>query len=424
MFVFDIGEVDKTVVQATPETPTVYSTPSTTSSGGMTPEQIYSNLSGGVVMVLSEFGGTGTDQFGQTQSAQALGTGFVVDDQGYILTNAHVVDESGQRASSVTVVFNKGGSETQRVPGQLVGVDVGSDVAVIKVDPGKVDLKPLPLGDSDKVVVGEPVVAIGNPLGYDFSITSGIVSATGRSLQAPNGQTIPNGIQTDAAINQGNSGGPLIDNAGKVIGINEQIASSGGGNDGLGFAVPINTAIRSLEQIKANGKVTYAWMGVSLKTLTSDIAGMFNMQSQGGALVEAGLARQPGRQGRHQGRRPERHRPGRAVHHRRRRHRQGRQHRDQDGRRPDRLPRHQEAGRHGQDHRRARRQDAGALGHAGGTSEQPLRPQPARRPPAPLTHPGTGRLAQEPARLPLFRVRRPLFLTGRSCAGVYHVSRP
>jgi S1-C subfamily serine protease len=173
------------------------------------------------------------------------------------------------------------------VPGELVGVDVGSDVAVIKVDPGKVDLKPLPLGDSDKVVVGEPVVAIGNPLGYDFSITSGIVSATERSLQAPNGQTIPNGIQTDAAINQGNSGGPLIDSAGKVIGINEQIATSGGGNQGLGFAVPINTAVRSLEQIKASGKVTYAWMGVSLQTLTSDIAGMFNLQTQGGALVQA-----------------------------------------------------------------------------------------------------------------------------------------
>ena len=130
-------------------------------------------------------------------------------------------------------------------------------------------------------------MAIGNPLGYDFSITSGIVSATGRSLQAPNGQTIPNGIQTDAAINQGNSGGPLIDNQGRVIGINEQIASPGGGNDGLGFAVPINTAIRSLEQIKTSGKVHYAWMGVGLKTLTSDIAGMFNMQTQGGALVRA-----------------------------------------------------------------------------------------------------------------------------------------
>jgi S1-C subfamily serine protease len=286
VFVFDLGEVNKTIVQATAETPTVYSTPAV-SDGGLTPQQIYSNLSGGVVMVLSDFGSSGTDQFGQTQSSQALGTGFVVDKEGYILTNAHVVDESGQRASSVTVVFNKGGSETQRVPGQLVGVDVGSDVAVIKVDPSKVDLNPLPLGDSDKVVVGQSVVAIGNPLGYDFSITSGIVSATGRSLQAPNGQTIPNGIQTDAAINQGNSGGPLIDSQGKVIGINEQIASSGGGNDGLGFAVPINTAARSLEQLKTNGKVQYAYMGVGLNTLTSDIAGMFNMKSQGGALVQS-----------------------------------------------------------------------------------------------------------------------------------------
>ena len=285
VFVFDLGDVNKTVIQATPETPTVYSTPATT-TGDLSPDQIYENVSGGVVMVLSDFGGSGTDQFGQTQSARALGTGFVVDEEGYILTNAHVVDESGQRASSVTVVFNKGGSETQRVPGELVGVDVGSDVAVIKVDPGKVDLKALPLGDSDKVVVGEPVVAIGNPLGYDFSITAGIVSATGRSLQAPNGQTIPNGIQTDAAINQGNSGGPLINDQGRVIGINEQIASQGGGNDGLGFAVPINTAIRSLEQIKASGEVQYAWLGVGLQTLTSDIAGMFNMKNQGGALVE------------------------------------------------------------------------------------------------------------------------------------------
>ena len=130
------------------------------------------------------------------------------------------------------------------------------------------------------------MVAIGNPLGYDFSITSGIVSATGRSLQAPNGQTIPNGIQTDAAINQGNSGGPLIDGSGRVIGINEQIASQGGGNDGLGFAVPINTAIRSLEQLRATGKVQYAWMGVGLQTITSDIASTFNMKTQGGALVE------------------------------------------------------------------------------------------------------------------------------------------
>jgi S1-C subfamily serine protease len=284
VFVFDIGQVNKTVVQATPQTPAVYGSPSVT--GGLTPDQIYRSHSGGVVMILSQFSGSGTDQFGQPQSAQALGSGFVVDSQGYILTNAHVVDENGQRASSVTVVFNKGGSETQRAKGQVVGIDVGSDVAVIKVDPSGLDLKPLPLGNSDKVIVGEPVVAIGNPLGYDFSITSGIVSATGRSLQAPNGQTIPNGIQTDAAINQGNSGGPLIDSSGRVVGINEQIASQGGGNEGLGFAVPINTAARSLSQLKATGKVEYAWMGVGLKTITSDIASTFNMKTQGGALVE------------------------------------------------------------------------------------------------------------------------------------------
>jgi S1-C subfamily serine protease len=283
VLVFNFGEANQTVVQRTAETPAVY-TPTTGS--GQSPEQIYQNLSGGVVMVLSDFASAGTDQFGQAQSGQALGTGFVVDNEGYILTNAHVVNENGQQASSVTVVFNKGGSETQRVKGELVGVDVGSDVAVIKVDPSAVILNPLPLGDSSKVTVGEAVVAIGNPLGYDFSITSGIVSATGRSLQAPNGQTIPNGIQTDAAINQGNSGGPLIDGNGRVIGINEQIASQGGGNDGLGFAVPINTAIRSLEQLKSTGKVQYAWMGVGLQTITSDIASTFNMKTQGGALVE------------------------------------------------------------------------------------------------------------------------------------------
>ena len=224
VLVFNFGEVKETVVQKAAETPAVYAP---TTGGGQSPEQIYQGLSAGVVMVQSNFANPGSNVFGQPQSGQALGTGFVVDNNGYILTNAHVVNENGQKASSVTVVFNKGGSETQRVKGEIVGVDAGSDVAVIKVDPNGVDLKPLPLGNSDKVQVGEPVVAIGNPLGYDFSITSGIVSATGRSLQAPNGQTIPNGIQTDAAINQGNSGGPLIDANGQVIGINEQIASTG-----------------------------------------------------------------------------------------------------------------------------------------------------------------------------------------------------
>jgi S1-C subfamily serine protease len=289
VLVFNFGEAKQTVVQATAETPAVYA-PGTQ---GKSPDQIYKSVSGGVVMVLSDFANASTSPFGQQQSGQALGTGFVVDDNGYILTNAHVVDENGQKASGVTVVFNRGGSKTERVKGTLAGVDVASDVAVIKVDPKGLDLQPLSLGDSSKVVIGESVVAIGNPLGYDFSLTSGIVSATGRSLQSPNGMTIPNGIQTDAAINQGNSGGPLIDSQGKVIGINEQIASQGGGNDGLGFAVPINTAVRSLNQLRDTGKVKYAWLGVQGQTLTSDVAATFNMNTTGGALVEKVAADSP-----------------------------------------------------------------------------------------------------------------------------------
>ena len=281
VLVFDLGQNTKTVVTIAPS-PAAYAS----GAQGLSPDQIYKSLSGGVVMVLSSFGDEGVGPFGDAQTGQALGTGFVVDEDGYILTNAHVVNDQGQSASSVTVVFRENDAETTRVKGELVGVDVSSDVAVIKVDPKGLALRPLPLGDSGKVIVGEPVVAIGNPLGYDFSITSGIVSATGRSLQAPNGMTIANGIQTDAAINRGNSGGPLIDGRGRVIGINEQIASQSGGSQGLGFAVPINTAVRSLNQLRENGKVEYAWLGVTGQTLSSDVAAMFGIDTSGGVLVE------------------------------------------------------------------------------------------------------------------------------------------
>ena len=282
VLVFNFGETRETVIQKSAEMPATYIPTGT----GYSPEQIYQSLSGGVVMIQSDFGNAGTDIFGNPQSGRSLGTGFVVDDQGYILTNAHVVQEQGQNASAVTVVFNKGGTKTQSVKGEIVGIDIGGDVAVIKVDPNGVDLKPLPIGDSSKVTVGEPVVAIGNPLGYDFSITSGIVSATGRSLQAPNGQIIPNGIQTDAAINPGNSGGPLIDSTGHVIGINEQIATDSGGNQGLGFAVPINSAMTALEQLKTGGSVKYAWLGVGGQTLTPEAATAAGLDIQAGALVE------------------------------------------------------------------------------------------------------------------------------------------
>lgn len=273
-------------------TPVVTSAPEAASNSSFTPQQIYRSHSPGVVMVQAQFAASGSSFFGEPENAKSLGTGFVVDAQGHILTNAHVVEQKGEQAESITIVFNKGGTATQRVKATLVGVDDSSDVAVVKVDPAHIALKPLPLGDSDKVTVGEEVIAIGNPLGYDFSITSGIVSAVGRSLQAPNGMTISNGIQTDAAINPGNSGGPSS-TRGRVIGVNEQIATESGGNQGLGFAVPINAAVRSLEELKSNGRVRYAWLGVGGQTLTSDLAELFKLSSKGGALIEQVTAGSP-----------------------------------------------------------------------------------------------------------------------------------
>ena len=221
---------------------------------GLNAEQIYQQRSAGVVEIVSTFPGS-TDMFGQTSGGgQGIGTGFVVSKDGYILTNAHVVSENGQTAQDVTVVFKGSGSQTTKVAGTIAGVDESTDVAVIKVDPSQAPaLKPVPLGDSSKVQVGEPVVAIGNPLGLDFSVSSGIVSAVDREMQSPNGSTIRNGIQTDASINPGNSGGPLFDADGNVIGINEQIASQSGGNEGIGFAVPINTAVAELKQLESGG---------------------------------------------------------------------------------------------------------------------------------------------------------------------------
>ncbi|MCX6374385.1 MAG: trypsin-like peptidase domain-containing protein [Actinobacteria bacterium] len=221
-------------------------------SSGLTPQQIYEKHAGSVVEIQTTFPGT-YDIFGQqTGGGQALGTGFVVSKDGYILTNAHVVSESGQAVSTVTVIFKGDGAQGLQVEGTVLGADESTDVALIKVDPSQTpELVPIPLGDSSKVTVGEAVVAIGNPLGLDFSLSSGVVSATDRELQSPNGATISGGIQTDAAINPGNSGGPLIDANGRVIGINEQIDSQSGGNEGIGFAVPINTAVQVMEQIKA-----------------------------------------------------------------------------------------------------------------------------------------------------------------------------
>ncbi len=290
LFLLGFADVSKKDSQ----TPTVAQTASYTPppGGGLSAAQIYDQARRGVVMVVSTFSSSGSDfgfPFGQPQQAQGLGSGFVVSADGYILTNAHVVEDQGVRADAVEVVFKSSESTSEQVDAELVGVDLESDVAVLKIDPDTVEggFTVLPLGDSQTVTVGEPVVAIGNPLGFDFSVTSGIVSAVDRSLQSPAGEgyIIPNGIQTDAAINQGNSGGPLINAAGRVIGINEQIVSQSGGNEGLGFAVPINTAKRSYDQIKQYGEVRYAWMGIQGQTITSDMSQAFDLPVQSGVLV-------------------------------------------------------------------------------------------------------------------------------------------
>ena len=230
-------------------TPTVTGSPAAFKTTGLSAQEVYDKYVGSVVEVTSTFPGT-YDMFGMSSGEQqALGTGFVVDTDGSILTNAHVVSESGQVASSVTVSFK---GVDAAIPATIVGVDESTDVALLQIDPGQApDLVPIPLGSSADVAVGEEVVAIGNPLGLDFSLSSGVVSATDRELESPSGATITGGIQTDAAINSGNSGGPLIDATGHVIGINEQIASQSGGNEGIGFAVPIDTAKQVMEQMKS-----------------------------------------------------------------------------------------------------------------------------------------------------------------------------
>jgi S1-C subfamily serine protease len=246
---------------------------------GINAATVYARSSPGVVLIMSTFPGGGP------LSSQAEGSGFVVSKGGYVLTNAHVVSNNGQQATSVTVSFKQDGGQTKQVTGKVVGYDNTTDVAVVKVDPTAVTLQPLTLGDSSKVVVGEPVVAIGNPLGFDFSVTTGIISGVGRNLPSPNGAVIPNGLQTDAAINPGNSGGPLIDASNQVIGINEQIASSTGGFSGLGFAVPINTAKGVMDQLITKGKVTHAFLGVSGQTFDAPIAKALKLPVDQGVLI-------------------------------------------------------------------------------------------------------------------------------------------
>jgi S1-C subfamily serine protease len=250
---------------------------------GSTVEDIYRRDSPGVVFISAKITQQTSSPFGfpSEQQGTATGSGFVIDKRGDIVTNAHVV----QGASQISVRFG----DSDEIKAEVLGKDPSTDLALLRVDPSAARLHPLPLGDSSRVRVGDPAVAIGNPFGFDRTVTTGIVSALQRQIQAPNNFTINNVIQTDAAINPGNSGGPLLDATGRVIGITSQIATAGNGNDGnvgIGFAIPINTVKAAIPQLEKSGKVAHAYLGVSTAQLSSQDAHDLNLPSDKGALVQ------------------------------------------------------------------------------------------------------------------------------------------
>jgi S1-C subfamily serine protease len=249
---------------------------------GFQPAQIYRRRGAGVVTIISYFDNGNAGQ----------GSGFVVSPSGVILTNAHVITTAGQgsgktsKAHTVYVEFGDG----DRVQAQVAGFDLFDDIGVIKVNPSQHSLDPVPLGNSDRVVVGQPVAAIGSPFGNADSLTVGVVSAIRRSIPSLTSKyQLVDAIQTDAPINHGNSGGPLFDARGRVIGVNAQIRSSGSssGFEGVGFAVPINSAKRSMQQLLSSGSVRYAYVGITTEDLTPAIARKYGYAARQGALIDA-----------------------------------------------------------------------------------------------------------------------------------------
>jgi putative serine protease PepD len=244
----------------------VRSSEPTADSSALTPGQIYKQAYQGVVEIT-----VSTPQQTPTgnQEAQAQGSGFVIDSDGHIVTNDHVVEN----ADSVSVRFWNGNTYDASV----VGTDPSTDLAVIKVDAPSSILHPVNLGDSSSVQVGDPVVAIGSPFGLEETVTSGIVSALHRQIEALNRFTINDTIQTDAAINHGNSGGPLFNAAGQVIGVNSQIAGQTGANVGIGFSIPSDTVRSIADTLISNGKVEHAYLGVSVQEIPATVAHDLNL---------------------------------------------------------------------------------------------------------------------------------------------------
>jgi S1-C subfamily serine protease len=252
-------------------------------------QSIFKNEGQGVVTVISLFGSGSLDSLlgGGGGGGGGVGSGFVLNGQGEIATNAHVVTQGEgknlQRAREVYVEFGDG----NRVSAKILGADPNADVALLKIDPKGLTLRPLPLGSSAAVQVGSPVAAIGSPFGERQSLSVGVVSAVDRDIGSLNGQfAIPGAIQTDAAINPGNSGGPLVDGGGKVIGINQQIKTNSGGGEGVGFAVPIDVVKRSLGALRETGDAHYAYLGVGSVPLFPQLVDRFHLPVDKGAWVQ------------------------------------------------------------------------------------------------------------------------------------------
>jgi S1-C subfamily serine protease len=244
------------------------------------PQAIFERVGPGVVTVYSEFGARGGS------GDEGVGSGFVLDERGEIVTNAHVVTEGQgkriKRADRVYVQF----ADRNQVPAEIVGFDPNADIALLRVERGGLTLRPLPLGSSRAVRVGAPVAAIGSPYGEPQSLSTGIISGVDRTIESLTGFSISGAIQTDAAINRGNSGGPLVDGRGRVLGVNSQIRSTSGGGEGVGYAVPVATVRRSVSQLRRAGKVEYAYLGIETSPVYPQLSRRFGLRTSAGAWVQ------------------------------------------------------------------------------------------------------------------------------------------
>lgn len=248
-------------------------------------QAVFERAAPGVVTVSSIFAG-GSDPLGTGPQA-GQGSGFVISDEGEIVTNAHVVTDGetgGGEINAAREVFVEF-PDRNTVEAEIVGFDPFADVALIKVDPEDLDIEPVELGEIEDLEVGDPVAAIGSPFGELQSLSVGVVSQTDRTIPSLTRFSIDGAIQTDASINPGNSGGPLLDSQGRVVGINQQIDTTSGGNQGVGFAVPIDLASRSIDQLREDGTVDYAYIGVETQPLYPQLAEELDIDSPTGALV-------------------------------------------------------------------------------------------------------------------------------------------